>query len=117
MKVRNARKVRSVIMEIAKITSKGQITIPVEIRKNLNLASGDKVAFLEKDGEYVMVNVSRIGIKNNPKTVNVEGIIASMEFEDMHVNPEMKKYAEERIANRTTYETQIKKIKQRYGVK
>ena len=37
-----------------------------------------------------MVNVSRIGIKNNPKTVNVEGIIASMEFEDMHVNPEMK---------------------------
>jgi antitoxin PrlF len=34
-------------MEIAKVTSKGQITIPVEIRKKLNLKNGDKVVFME----------------------------------------------------------------------
>ena len=104
-------------MESAKITSKGQITIPIEIRNTLNLNSGDKVAFLEKEGEYVMVNVSHLGINNNVKDVNVDGVIASMEFEDMPVSSEMKNYAKKRIANKISYETQIKKIKQKYGVK
>ena len=35
-------------MEIAKITSKGQITIPVEIRKNLNLASEIRLHFRKR---------------------------------------------------------------------
>jgi len=33
-------------MEIAKVSSKGQITIPIEIRKKLNLKEGDKVVFV-----------------------------------------------------------------------
>ena len=43
-------------MELAKITSKGQITLPLAIRRNLNLKDGDKVAFIEKDGNYIIVN-------------------------------------------------------------
>ena len=43
-------------MELAKITSKGQITLPIAIRRNLNLKDGDKVAFIEKDGNYIIVN-------------------------------------------------------------
>lgn len=43
-------------MELAKITSKGKITLPISIRKNLNLKDGDEVAFIEKDGNYVVVN-------------------------------------------------------------
>ena len=35
-------------MELAKITSKGQITFPISIRRILNLKDGDKVAFIEK---------------------------------------------------------------------
>ncbi|NBD33576.1 MAG: AbrB/MazE/SpoVT family DNA-binding domain-containing protein, partial [Cyanobacteria bacterium] len=38
-------------MELAKVTSKGQITIPVEIRKQLNLKPGDKVLFIEENGK------------------------------------------------------------------
>ena len=38
-------------MPVAKITSKGQITIPSGIRKLLNLHAGDKISFLaDKDG-------------------------------------------------------------------
>jgi len=37
-------------MEMAKITSKGQVTIPTEIMKKLNLKGGDKLVFIEKDG-------------------------------------------------------------------
>lgn len=33
-------------MELAKLTSKGQLTIPVAIRKKLSLKEGDKVLFL-----------------------------------------------------------------------
>lgn len=35
-------------MELAKITSKGQITLPISIRRALHLKDGDKVAFIEK---------------------------------------------------------------------
>ncbi len=33
------------------ITRKGQVTIPVEIRRALGLKRGDKVAFIKVDGE------------------------------------------------------------------
>ena len=50
------------IMELAKITSKGQITLPINIRRNLNLQDGGKVAFVEKDGTYTLVNPVRLAI-------------------------------------------------------
>lgn len=43
-------------MELVEISSKGQITLPISIRKVLNLKDGDKVAFIEKDGNYIIVN-------------------------------------------------------------
>lgn len=49
-------------MELAKITSKGQITLPISIRRVLNLKDGDKVAFIEKDGNYVVVNPVSLAI-------------------------------------------------------
>lgn len=45
-------------MELAKVTSKGQVTIPVEIRRKLGLKSGDKVLFLEDSGRIYMMNSS-----------------------------------------------------------
>ena len=51
-------------MELAKITSKGQITLPISIRKMLNLKDGDKVAFIEKNGQYIVVNPVSLAIDN-----------------------------------------------------
>lgn len=45
-------------MELAKVTSKGQITIPIDIRKKLGIKEGDKVLFLEDGGRIFMVNSS-----------------------------------------------------------
>ena len=36
-------------MEVARITTKGQITIPIGIRKKLNLKEGDKILFFEEE--------------------------------------------------------------------
>lgn len=57
-------------MSISTITSKGQTTIPVEIRRRLKLKAGDRVEFIvEADGRVVLV----------PATVNVrelKGLLA-----------------------------------------
>jgi AbrB family looped-hinge helix DNA binding protein len=51
-------------MELAKITLRGQITIPVEIRKKLGVKDGDKVVFLEENGRIVMENSVRVALKD-----------------------------------------------------
>jgi len=50
-------------MELAKITLRGQITIPVEIRRKLGVKDGDKVIFIEENGRIVMENSVRIALK------------------------------------------------------
>jgi len=72
-------------MELAKVTTKGQITIPVAIRKRLGIKNGDKLLFIEKPEGIVMVNptmmalekigkafegeAERIGLKNDDDVV------------------------------------------------
>ena len=51
-------------MEIGKVMSKGQVTIPIGIRKKLNLKEGDKVVFIEKDGNIVIANSAMVALKN-----------------------------------------------------
>lgn len=50
-------------MELAKITSKGQITLPISIRRALKLNDGDKVAFVERAGQYVLVNPAMLAVR------------------------------------------------------
>ena len=49
-------------MELAKITTKGQITLPVQIRKKLKLKDGDKILFIEKDGKIFIDNPAKLAI-------------------------------------------------------
>lgn len=49
-------------MELAKITSKGQITIPIEIRKKLGVRDGDKVLFIEDGNRIYMTNSSMLAL-------------------------------------------------------
>ena len=47
-------------MEIAKLTSKGQITIPVGIRNKLGVETGDQLIFLEKNGVVIIVKADNL---------------------------------------------------------
>ena len=51
------------MMELAKVTCKGQITLPVAIRRNLGLKEGDKVAFVEQGGQYMLVNSNMLSFR------------------------------------------------------
>ncbi|HML32915.1 AbrB/MazE/SpoVT family DNA-binding domain-containing protein [Sporomusa sphaeroides] len=50
-------------MELAKITMRGQITIPSAIRKKLGVKDGDKVVFIEENGRIIMGNAAMIALK------------------------------------------------------
>ena len=68
-------------MELAKITSKGQITIPIGIRKKLGLKDGDKVLFLEEGNKVVMVNSTLSALKEAQKAFEGEAEKAGIKDE------------------------------------
>lgn len=46
-------------MNLAKVSNNGQITVPLEIRRALNLKPGDKVLFMEnQEGQITIGNAS-----------------------------------------------------------
>ena len=49
-------------MNLAKVSANGQVTVPIEIRKKLQLREGDKLLFIERDGEIVINNASATAI-------------------------------------------------------
>ena len=78
-------------MPTARITSKGQTTIPQEIRKLLNLHPGDRLEFLVADDGRVYVQATNIKVeslkgmlhKSNQEIVSIEqmeeAILSSVE--------------------------------------
>lgn len=50
-------------MELAKVTSKGQITIPKSIREKLELKEGSKVIFLQKGNEIIVKNSAMLALE------------------------------------------------------
>ncbi len=69
-------------MELAKITSKGQITIPVQIRKKLKLKEGDKVFFYEEKGKVIFQNASQVALSNFQKEMAGEAKKAGFKSEE-----------------------------------
>ncbi len=45
-----------VLVNDAKVMSKGQVTIPKNIRAALGVSSGDRVTFIVKDGSVTIIN-------------------------------------------------------------
>jgi AbrB family looped-hinge helix DNA binding protein len=55
-------------MNLAKVSANGQVTVPVEIRRKLDLKEGDKIIFFERsNGEVVINNASATAIINAQK--------------------------------------------------
>lgn len=69
-------------MELAKLTSSGQVTIPVEIRKKLKLKEGDKVMFLEDGNRITLVNSSLLAIEKLQQAMEGAAEQAGINTED-----------------------------------
>lgn len=55
-------------MNLAKVSANGQVTVPVEIRRKLHLKGGDKLLFIEQDGEIIIRNASATAIVRTQET-------------------------------------------------
>jgi len=69
-------------MDMAKVTSNGQITIPADIRRRLNIKDGDKVLFMESDEGVLMLNASMLAFKQFQKDMDGEAEKAGLLTED-----------------------------------
>jgi antitoxin PrlF len=58
----------------AKVTSKGQVTIPVEIRKSLGVKPGDKLRFEPLEGGFLVVREIEENVFEKWRGVGIAGI-------------------------------------------
>lgn len=72
-------------MNLAKVSNNGQITVPLEIRRALNLKPGDKVLFMEnQEGQITIGNASAQAIfKAQNAFVSVAGKIGLANDDDV----------------------------------
>ena len=55
-------------MNLAKVSANGQVTVPVEIRRKLNLKEGNKILFFERNnGEVLIDNASATALLSAQK--------------------------------------------------
>ena len=63
-------------MQMAKVTAKGQITIPIDVRRRLGLNEGSRMIFIEQGYGFFVVNENRIDLNAisgaNNKTTHKE---------------------------------------------
>jgi antitoxin PrlF len=69
-------------MELAKLTSKGQITIPIDIHRKLGIKEGDKVLFIEEAGRIYILNSSMEALKEAQSAFSGEAEGVGLKNED-----------------------------------
>ena len=73
------------MFDVSKVTSKGQVTIPIEMRRQLGIKEGDKVLFINNGKNIILANAAidafaglqealsgeaeRLGLKNEEDVV------------------------------------------------
>lgn len=50
------------MLELAKISANGQITVPINIRKSLGLKEGDKVIFMQGENGITIANAATVAL-------------------------------------------------------
>jgi len=69
-------------MELAKVTTKGQVTIPIAIRKRLGIKNGDKLLFLDKPEGVVVVNPTMTALEKIGRAFEGEAERLGLENDD-----------------------------------
>ncbi len=69
-------------MELAKVTTKGQITIPKSIRELLDLKEGSKIIFIQKGEDIVIQNSAMIALEKIQKAFEGEAERLGLETEE-----------------------------------
>ncbi len=69
-------------MELAKVTTKGQVTIPKSIRELLDLKEGSKILFIQKGKDIVIQNSAMIALEKIQHSFDGEAKRLGLETEE-----------------------------------
>jgi len=69
-------------MELAKVTTKGQVTIPIAIRNRLGIKNGDKLLFLEKPEGVIIMNPTMAALEKIGKAFEGEAERLGLETDE-----------------------------------
>jgi AbrB family looped-hinge helix DNA binding protein len=69
-------------MEVATVTTKGQITIPVAIRRSMKLKDGSKVLFIQEGDRYYVENAAMVAINRMQEAFAGEAERLGLKSED-----------------------------------
>jgi AbrB family looped-hinge helix DNA binding protein len=70
------------IVDNAKVMGKGQITLPVDIRRELKLASGDRVTLICENNRVVLMNSAFYALREFQEAMKGEAERAGFASED-----------------------------------
>lgn len=70
------------LVELAKVTTKGQITIPKAIRDFLQIKEGSKIIFLQKGNDIVIKNAAMIALEKIQDAFDGEAERLGLETEE-----------------------------------
>lgn len=70
------------ILNTAKVMSKGQITLPVDIRKRMQLSTGDRVALIYEGNRVIMMNPALYAMEEFQKEMEGEFKKAGIDSEE-----------------------------------
>ena len=70
------------IFNTAKVMSKGQITLPVDIRNSMNLSTGDRVALIYENNRVIMMNPAIFAMETLQKEMEGEAEKAGLTSEE-----------------------------------
>lgn len=69
-------------MELAKVTTKGQVTIPKAIRDKLDLKEGSKIIFIQGGNEIVIQNSAMLALEEIQEAFDGEAERLGLENEE-----------------------------------
>ena len=70
----------------AKVMSKGQITLPIDIRRSMGLSTGDRVALVYENNRVIMVNPAIYAMEMLQKEMQGEAENAGLTTEEDIIN-------------------------------
>ena len=94
-------------MEIAKISTKGQVTLPIDVRRKLDLKEGDHLLISEENGRYYIENAEHVQhiLSERAFAYLSENVEAKLDEADLQAAQTDVRYSSDEVFNRVRRNT------------
>ena len=89
-------------MNIAKISTKGQVTLPIDVRRKLDLKEGDHLLISEENGRYYIDNAEHVQniLSERAFASTAEDVETKLDEADRQAAETQTRYSEDEVFDR-----------------